>query len=137
VLKKVLATAAVAASVVGVSGTMAAPAMAVGDEHGGQESVTGNGATEIYGNTTTGGKMSPNMALVNGSLNNVCLGVPINKVNVGGVLGALPIAVQDILTSSNQQNCADNSTQIDGDDPLSHLIEDIPILSENGANSAS
>ncbi|AXK36402.1 RdlA protein [Streptomyces armeniacus] len=136
-LKKVLATAAVAASVVGVSGTVAAPAMAVGDEHGGQESVTGNGAMEMYGNTTTGGKMSPNMALVNGSLNNVCLGVPVNKANVGSLVGLVPITVQDILTSANNQNCADNSTQIDGDDPLSHLIEDIPILSENGANTAS
>ncbi|MGW7353014.1 rodlin [Streptomyces sp. Z26] len=136
-LKKVLATAAVAASVVGVSGAIAAPAMAVGDEHGGQESVTGNGSMEMYGNTTTGGKMSPNMALVNGSLNNVCVGVPINKVDATSLVGLVPVGVQDLLTSSNNQNCADNSTQIDGDDPLSHLLEDIPVLSENGANTAS
>ena len=77
-LKKVCATAAVAASVIGVSGAAAAPAMAVGDGNGSVATQNGNGSKQVYGNTTTGGYMSPNMALVNGSLNNPCVAVPLN-----------------------------------------------------------
>ncbi len=46
----------------------------------------------------------------------------------------VPIAVQDVnvLSSPQNQQCTENSTQAKGDEPLSHLLEDIPILSGNG-----
>ncbi|MCX2971220.1 MULTISPECIES: rodlin [Streptomyces] len=132
-IKKVLATAAVAASVVGVSGAVAAPALAIEDT--GHDTASGNGSAQVYGNTTTGGYMSPNMSLVNGALNKPCITLLPNKANVGSVVGLIPITVQDILTSNNAQSCTENSTQIDGDDPLSHVLSDIPILANNGSTS--
>ncbi|MGW8768861.1 rodlin, partial [Streptomyces sp. NPDC055815] len=69
-----------------------------------------------------------------GSLNKPCIGLPA-KVNAGSILGLVPVTVQDIdvLSSPQNQQCAENSTQAKGDEPLSHLIEDIPVLSGNGA----
>ncbi|GAA4680338.1 rodlin RdlA [Streptomyces chumphonensis] len=130
-IKKVLATAAVAASVVGVTGVVASPALAVGD--GNQEAASGNGAKQVYGNTTTGGYMSPNMSLVNGSLNKPCIAALDGKTNVGSLVGLVPITVQDVLSSNNSQACTENSTIQDGDDPLSHILSDLNLLSENGA----
>ncbi|MCF6524270.1 rodlin [Streptomyces sp. JJ36] len=135
-LKKVLATAAVAASVVGATGAAATPAMATSDDRGGQ-SANGNGSKQAYGNTTTGGYMSPNMSLVNGSLNKPCIAVPFNKLNAQSIAALLNIGVQDILTSANHQTCTENSSLSDGDDPLSHLLEDFPIISQNGAGNAN
>ncbi|MFR9754939.1 rodlin [Streptomyces sp. TR06-5] len=133
-LKKVCATAAVAASVVGVSAAAAAPALAVGDANGSVHTQNGNHADQVYGNTTTGGYMSPNMSLVNGSLNKPCIAVPVTKTNVLNGLGLIAgVNVDDVLTSQNNQNCTENSTQVDGDDPLSHLLEEVPVISQNGA----
>lgn len=107
--------------------------MAVGDDSG-VESASGNASDEIYGNTTTGGVMSPNMALVNGSLNNVCVALP-GKINAGSLVGAVaPITVQDILTQTNTQSCNKNSTQVNGDSPLANVLSNIPILSGNGGS---
>lgn len=137
--KKALATAAVAASVVGATGFAASPAMAVADNNRDVSTQQGNGESESYGHTTTGGYMSPNMALVNGSLNKPCIAVPVTKTNVldgiAGIGGG--VSVNDILTSQNNQNCSENSTQVDGDDPLSHLLEDLPIISQNGAGNGN
>ncbi|MFB9524868.1 RdlA protein, partial [Streptomyces cremeus] len=33
------------------------------------------------------------------------------------------------------QQCVENSTQAKGDEPLSHILEDFPVLSGNGANN--
>ncbi|GAB3649777.1 rodlin [Streptomyces sparsus] len=132
-IKKTLATAAVAASVVGVAGVAATPAMAVGDH--GHTTTNGNGAMQKYGNTTTGGYMSPNMSLVNGTANKLCVVALGDKLNVGSIVGVVPVTVQDVLTSSNAQNCSENSSQIDGDDPLSHILSDINLLSENGSSA--
>jgi len=33
------------------------------------------------------------------------------------------------------QQCVENSTQTQGDLPLSHLLENIPVLSANGTNN--
>ncbi|MFD8545062.1 rodlin [Streptomyces sp. NPDC059649] len=133
-IKKVLATTAVAASVVGISATVAPQAMAIGNHHG-TSTVNGNGAKTAFGNSVTHGKMSPQLELVQGSLNDICLAV--GKVDIQGVLGTLPIAAQDINVLSNPQNqqCAENSTQAKGDEPLSHIIDDIPILSGNGVGN--
>ncbi len=128
-IKKILATAAVVVSAVGVT---AGPAMAIGNNHG-PSSANGNGANQVYGNTTTGGYMSPQIGLVQGSLNKPCIGLP-DKSDVGPLLGAVPIDAQDILTSPQTQQCTENSGQVKGDDPLSHILSDIPILSGNGAN---
>ncbi|MFC8898557.1 rodlin [Streptomyces cinereoruber] len=131
-IKKIVAAAAVAASVVGASAAAASPALAIADD-GGTTSLSGNGATTAFGNSETAGDMSPQMTLVQGSLNKLCLGVPV-KGNLGSLVGGIPITVQDVnvLSSPQNQQCAENSTQAKGDEPLSHILSDIPVLSGNG-----
>ncbi|MFJ4712647.1 rodlin [Streptomyces sp. NPDC088785] len=132
-MKKAMAAAAVAVSVVGVSAAVAAPAMAIGDD-GGTTSLSGNGAEQAYGNSATYGNMSPQMALIQGSLNKPCVGLPA-KVNAGSLIGVVPVSLQDIpvLSAPQNQQCTENSTQAKGDEPLSHVLDDIPVLSGNGA----
>jgi len=132
-LKKAMAAAAVAASVIGVSAAAAPQALAIGDDAG-TTSASGNGAREAFGNSVTKGDMSPQATLVQSSLNKLCIGLPVEG-NVQGVLGALPIDVQDVnvLASPQNQQCAENSTQAKGDEPLSHILDDISALSGNGA----
>ncbi|MDJ0340348.1 rodlin [Streptomyces sp. H10-C2] len=134
-IKKFLATAAVAVSVVGVSAAVASPAMAIGND-GGTSTTNGNGSEQNYGNTYTSGYMSPSFALVQGSLNKPCLAVPL-KGNVGSLVGVVPITVQDInvLSSPQNQQCTENSSQIKGDEPLSHILDQIPVLSGNGVGN--
>ncbi|MDI5962608.1 rodlin [Streptomyces sp. SL13] len=130
-IKKILATAAVVAAAAGVT---AAPAMAVDNDHG-PSSSNGTGAQQAYGNTTTGGLMSPQVGLVQGSANKLCVGLPL-KADATSLVGVLvPVGVQDILTQPQIQQCAENSSQVKGDDPLSHIADHIPVLSANGANS--
>ncbi|MCX4575076.1 rodlin [Streptomyces sp. NBC_01571] len=134
-IKKVMAAAAVAASVVGVSAAAAPQALAIGND-GGTTSTSGNGATQSYGNSATFGNMSPQMALIQGSLNKPCIGLPA-KANLGSLIGAVPISVQDvpILSAPQNQQCVENSTQAKGDEPLSHILDDIPVLSGNGTGN--
>ncbi|MEU3615852.1 rodlin [Streptomyces sp. NPDC006872] len=131
-LKKAMAVAAVAASVVGVSAAAAPQALAIGDDAG-TTSASGNGASSKFGNSVTKGDLSPQATLVQSSLNKLCIGLPV-KGNVQGILGAVPIDVQDInvLASPQNQQCAENSTQAKGDEPLSHILDDISALSGNG-----
>ncbi|GAB7031929.1 rodlin [Streptomyces sp. NPDC021749] len=133
-IKKVLATTAVAASVVGISATIAPQAMAIGNHHG-TSTVNGNGAKSAFGNSVTHGSMSPQLELVQGSLNKPCLA--LGKLDAQILGGPVPIAAQDInvLSSSQNQQCTDNSSQAKGDDPLSHILSDIPILSGNGVGN--
>ncbi|MFD5817216.1 rodlin [Streptomyces sp. NPDC127038] len=132
-LKKAMAAAAVAASVVGVSAAAAPQALAIGNDNG-VTTVNGNGAEQSYGNALTKGDMSPQLSAVQGSLNKLCVGLPL-KANVGSLLGGVPIAVQDVsvLSAPQNQQCAENSTQAKGDEPLSHIADNIPVLSGNGA----
>jgi len=133
-IKKMLAGAALAASVAAIGATAAPQAMAIGND-GGTTTVNGNGSKQIYGNTHTGSKGSPSIGLVQGSLNKPCLALPV-KANTGTLTGvAAPISVQDlnILTSPQDQQCTENSTQAQGDEPLSHVLSNIPVLSGNGA----
>ena len=134
-IKKIFATAAVAASLAGVSAAVAPAAMAIGDTAG-TTTANGNGSTQSYGNTYTGGYMSPQFSLISGSLNKPCIALPA-KANVGSLIGAIPISVQDlnILTSPQTQQCTENSTQSQGDEPLSHLLDNIPLLSGNGTGN--
>ncbi|MGW6392816.1 rodlin [Streptomyces sp. NPDC055103] len=134
-IKKVMATAAAAASIVGASAAVAAPAFAIAND-GGTTSLSGNHAHQEYGNSTTYGHMSPQFALVQGSLNKPCIGLPA-KLNAGSLVGAIPVAVQDInvLSSPQNQQCTENSTQAKGDEALSHILDDIPVLSGNGVGN--
>ncbi|MEV5787511.1 rodlin [Streptomyces sp. NPDC048448] len=134
-MKKLWATAAIAASVAGIAAAAAPQALAIGDD-GGTTSVSGNGATQSFGNSATFGAMSPQLSLVQGSLNKPCVGLPA-KVNAGSLVGLVPIAVQDvpILSAPQNQQCVENSTQAKGDEPLSHILDQIPVLSGNGANN--
>ncbi|MFE9627804.1 rodlin [Streptomyces sp. NPDC006527] len=132
-IKKVLATAAVAASAVGAA---AAPALAIGNDSG-TTSASGNGALQSFGNSATYGDMSPQMALIQGSLNKPCVGLPA-KVNAGSIVGVVPITVQDInvLSSPQNQQCVENSTQAKGDEPLSHILDDISLLSSDSTSNS-
>ncbi|MFF1561242.1 rodlin [Streptomyces sp. NPDC058279] len=130
-IKKFVAGAAVAASVVGLGAAMAPQAMAIGNDNG-INTVNGNGASQIYGNQATYGNMSPQMALIQGSFNKPCIALPA-KANVQSVLALLNIGIQDVNVLSNPQNqqCTENSTQAKGDEALSHILDNIPILSGN------
>ncbi|WP_149184460.1 rodlin [Streptomyces sp. TRM49041] len=128
-IKKALATAGVAAAVLGAGAPMAA---ATGDH--GVDTQNGNSATQTYGNTYTGGYMSPQIGLVQGSFNKPCLGMPVQGADVQNVLALANVGVQDILSDTQSQQCAENSTAVKGDSALSHILENV--LSENGAMAA-
>ena len=126
-IKKTLATAAAAVSIVGIAAAAAPQAMATGNDHG-TSTVNGNGSRQIYGNSTTYGYMSPQIGLIQGSLNKPCLALP--KIN--GLAGFQDI---NVLSSPQNQQCTENSTQAKGDEPLSHILDDIAILSANGVHN--
>jgi hypothetical protein len=131
--RKVLAACGLAATVVAAG---AGSASALGDDHG-STTVNGNLATQEYGNTVTGGQLSPQVGLVQGSLNKLCAGVPA-KANVGSLVGLLlPVTAQDInvLSSPQTQQCDENSSQLKGDEPASHILDDIPVLPANGTGN--
>ncbi|KUL55273.1 RdlA protein [Streptomyces sp. NRRL F-4489] len=134
-MKKMMATAALAASLVGMSAAVAPEALATGDQDG-TNTVNGNGSKSVYGNSTTHGKLSTQLGLVQGSLNDLCIGLPA-KINVQSLIALLNIGIQDInvLSSPQNQQCAENSTQAKGDEALSHILDDIPILSANGVKN--
>ncbi|MET9429756.1 rodlin [Streptomyces sp. NPDC003036] len=121
-IKKVLATAGMAAVVLGASAPMAA---AVGDH--GVDTQNGNFSKQVYGNTVTGGHMSPQIGLIQGTLNKPCVAVPIQ--NVQNIVALINIGVQDILSDKQNQQCTENSTAVRGDAPLSHILENV--ISEN------
>ncbi|MEU7408402.1 rodlin [Streptomyces sp. NPDC042638] len=132
-LKKAMAAAAVAASVLGVSAAAAPQALAIGNDRG-TTSLSGNDATEAFGNSVTKGDMSPQATLVQSSLNKLCVGLPV-KADVQNVLALVNVGVQDIpvLSSPQNQQCAENSTQAKDDEALSHILDDISVLAGNGA----
>ncbi|MEV5579296.1 rodlin, partial [Streptomyces parvus] len=106
--KKIMSSAAVAVSIVGVSAAAAPSAMAIAND-GGTTTVNGNGASQAYGNSETHGDWSPQFALIQGSLNKPCIALPA-KANVGSLLGLVPVSVQDInvLSSPQNQQCTEN-----------------------------
>nr|WSY54785.1 rodlin [Streptomyces sp. NBC_00886] len=136
-MKKLWATTAIAASVAGLSAAAAPQALAIGDD-GGTTSTSGTGAVQSFGNSATSGDMSPQMALIQGSLNKPCVGLPA-KLNAGSLVGVVPVSVQDIpvLSAPQNQQCVENSTQAKGDEPLSHILDDIPVLSGNGVRNGN
>ncbi|MEU9253062.1 rodlin [Streptomyces sp. NPDC048270] len=130
-IKKIMATAAATASLVGAGAAVAAPAMAIGNDNG-INTVNGNGASQVYGNQKTHGDLSPQLGLVQGTLNKPCIGLPA-KVNAQSLVALINVGVQDINVLSNPMNqqCTENSTQAKGDEPLSHILSNIPVLSGN------
>jgi hypothetical protein len=130
VIKKVIATAAIAASVMGASAAAAPQALAIGDDSG-PTAVNGNGAMQSFGNSSTYGNMSPQMALIQGSFNKPCIAVNDLPIGVGALIG-IPIQDIPILSDHQQQQCAENSTNAKRDGALAHLLEDVSILSANG-----
>ncbi|MEU3653823.1 rodlin [Streptomyces sp. NPDC032161] len=131
-MKKMMAGAVVAVSLMGLSAAVAPAAMAVGNDDG-TTSVNGNGATDVFGNAATFGDGSPQTQLVQGSLNKLCLGVPV-KADAGSLIGGIPVTAQDVnvLSSSQNQQCTENSTEAKGDEPLSHILSNNPVFSGNG-----
>ncbi|MEU9627052.1 rodlin [Streptomyces luteogriseus] len=128
-IKKVIATAAIAASVMGASAAAAPQALAVGDDSG-PTAVNGNGAMQSFGNSSTYGNMSPQMALIQGSFNKPCIAVNDLPIGVGALIG-IPIQDIPILSDHQQQQCAENSTNAKRDGALAHLLEDVSVLSAN------
>ncbi|MFJ3979041.1 rodlin [Streptomyces sp. NPDC090021] len=131
-LKKFMATAAATAAVLGAGAAAAAPAMAIGNDNG-VNTVNGNDSAQIYGNQETRGNQSPQLGAIQGSLNKLCVGLPA-KVNAQSLVALIAnVGVQDVHVLSNPQNqqCAENSTQAKGDESLSHIASNIPVLSGN------
>ncbi|MFE2101900.1 MULTISPECIES: rodlin [unclassified Streptomyces] len=134
-LKKAMAAAAVAASVVGMSAAVAPQALAIGNDTG-TTALSGSDAQEAFGNSTTGGSMSPQVTLVQSSLNKLCVGLPA-KANAQSILAAVNVGAQDIpvLSAPQNQQCAENSSQAKDDEPLSHVVDDVSVLAGNGINN--
>ncbi|MFF4365030.1 rodlin [Streptomyces sp. NPDC001594] len=133
-LKKMMVTAVATAAAIGAGAAAAAPAMAIGNDNG-INTVNGNGAAQIYGNQKTEGDMSPQAALIQGSANKPCIGLPV-KVNAQSLVAILAnVGVQDVNVLSNPQNqqCTEDSTQAKGDESLSHILSNIPVLSGNAS----
>lgn len=127
-LKKAMVAAAAAASVIGMSVAAAPQALAVGDDSG-PSVANGNGSSSSFGNSATKGDMSPQLSLVDGTLNKPCAG--LEDINVA-VINIVPIQDVPILSDDLAQQCADNSTQSKRDGALSHILEDLSVLSANG-----
>jgi archaellin len=120
--------AAAAASVIGMSVAAAPQALAVGDDSG-PAVANGNGASSAFGNSATKGDMSPQLSLVDGTLNKPCVG--LEDINVA-VVNIVPIQDLNVVSDELTQQCADNSTQTKRDAALSHILEDLSVLSANG-----
>lgn len=131
-LKKAMVTAAVAASVVGVS---AAPqAFAVGDDPD-TTFADGGGARPAFGDRVTGGDLSPRAVSVRGSLDRLRVGLPA-RADAGSPVGLpAPVGLRDagVPSSTGGQRRAEDSIRAEGDESPSHRVGDIPDLSGNGA----
>ncbi|MEU6280007.1 rodlin [Streptomyces sp. NPDC047028] len=133
-MKKLWATAAVAASVAGLAGVAAPQALAIGND-GATNALNTGEISEAFGNSTTSGDLSPQLGAIQGSLNKPCVGLPA-KVNGQSILAGLNVGVQDIPIASSPQNqqCTENSTQAKGDDSLADALNDLSLLSRTGVD---
>jgi hypothetical protein len=105
-------------------------------DHGRITTGNGNGSVQAFGNTHTGGNLSPQIGLVQGSFNKPCVALPV-KADLGSLIGFIPVTAQDInvLSSPQNQQCAENSSQTKGDEALSHILSDNDVLSGNGTGN--
>ncbi|MFE6844011.1 rodlin [Streptomyces sp. NPDC057686] len=131
-LKKLMATTAVTASVLGLGAAAASPALAIGNDNG-INTVNGNDEAQIYGNAETKGAMSPQLSAIQGSLNKLCVGLPAKLNAQGLLLGGVNVADINVLSNPQNQQCTENSTQAKGDESASHILSNIPVLSGNGS----
>ncbi|GHD51537.1 rodlin [Streptomyces galbus] len=127
-LKKAMVAAAAAVSVIGMSAAVAPQALAIGDDSG-PSVANGNGASTSFGNSATKGDMSPQLSLVEGTLNKPCLALEDIQVPI---INIVPINDVPILSDDLDQQCSDNSTNGKRDGALSHILEDLSVLSANG-----
>ncbi|MEU3295943.1 rodlin [Streptomyces longwoodensis] len=127
-LKKAMVAAAAAVSVIGMSAAVAPQALAIGDDSG-PSVANGNGASSSFGNSATKGDMSPQLSLVEGTLNKPCLALEDIQVPI---INIVPINDVPILSDDLDQQCSDNSTNAKRDGALSHILEDLSVLSANG-----
>lgn len=130
-LKKAMVAAAAAASVVGMSVVAAPAALAVGND-GGPTVSNGAGATSAFGDSATNGNMSPQLSLVEGTLNKPCLG--LDETNVG-VLQIVDVQDVPVLSDQLDQQCSDTSSQTKRDGALGHTLENLSLLSSNREGS--
>lgn len=88
--------------------TLPTPAFAIGVDNG-INTVNGNRAAQIYGNQVVSADLSPQLELMQGTLNKPCISLPA-KVNVQSVLALVNVGVQDIPVLSNPMNqqCTEN-----------------------------
>ncbi|MDT9680961.1 rodlin [Streptomyces sp. TRM76323] len=121
-IKKAVTTVGVAALTLGVGAPMAS---AVGDDN---TNVKNYGISEHIYNMDSDGYMSPQIGLIQNSLNEPCIALP-GQADVQNLL--LNIGIQDLLKDTQDQQCTENSTAVKGDSPFAELLEDV--LSENGA----
>ncbi|WP_320773638.1 rodlin [Streptomyces sp. CRN 30] len=129
-LKKAMVAAAAAASVIGMSVAAAPQALAIGDDSG-PAVANGNGSKTAFGNSSTDGDMSPQLSLVDGSLNKPCVGLEDINVPIVNVI-AVPIQDLNVVADELNQQCSDNSSETKRDAALSHILEDLSVLSANG-----
>jgi hypothetical protein len=127
VLKKAMVAAATAASVVGMAVAAAPQALAIGNDDG-PTVANGNGASSSFGNSVTKGDMSPQLSLIQGTLNKPCLAA--NDIHVP-IINIVPINDLPILSDDLDQQCSDNSSNIKRDGALSHILEDLAVLAFN------
>ncbi|MEH2352598.1 rodlin [Nostoc sp.] len=67
-----------------------------------------------------------------------CIGLPA-KINAQSLVALINnVGVQDINVLSNPQNqqCVENSTQPKGDEPVSSILDNIPVLSGNPSSGS-
>ncbi|KAI9241092.1 MAG: hypothetical protein BYD32DRAFT_458210 [Podila humilis] len=78
----------------------------------GTTSVSDNNAMQAYENSATYKNMSPQLGLIQGSVNKPCLGLPA-KANLGSLVSVVHVSVQDIpvLSVPQNQQCTESSTQ--------------------------
>ncbi|MFF9273766.1 rodlin [Streptomyces griseosporeus] len=126
--KKAMVAAAAAASVIGMSVAAAPAALAIGNDEG-PLVANGNGAETAFGNSATKGDMSPQLSLVQGTLNKPCAALEDIQVPV---INIVPINDVPILSDDLDQQCSDNSSNVKRDGALSHILEDLAVLSANG-----
>ena len=123
-----MVAAAAAASVIGMSVAAAPAALAIGNDEG-PLVANGNGAETAFGNSATKGDMSPQLSLVQGTLNKPC--AALNDIQVP-IINIVPINDVPILSDDLDQQCSDNSSNVKRDGALSHILEDLAVLSANG-----
>ncbi|MGW0312663.1 rodlin [Streptomyces flavidovirens] len=94
------------------------------------------GQTPRSAGTERAPEIGPQLGLLQETLNKACVGLP-EKVNVQNIVALVNVGVQDINVLSNPQHqqCIEKQTQ-NGEDPMAHILDEIPILVGNPSNGS-